>query len=111
MSILESTRQALGLSEFGTEFNPELILHINAALSTLNQNGVGKSIVVQDGLTTWEDFKDDAQTVGNEHFKLIPAYVFYKTKILFDPPPPSNVAFYGNYTNELLWRIREAYDT
>ena len=109
-SILKTTRSALGVGEAPTAFDSELVLHINAALSILNQNGCGKIVNVQDEAATWGDMQDPLQTVGNAFFHLVPTYVFTKTKILFDPPPPSNVAFYDNYTQELLWRIRIAYE-
>ena len=109
-SILKTTRYALGVGSCPTAFDAELVLHINAALSILNQNGCGRVVSVQTELETWGDFQDPTQTIGNPFFHLIPTYVFTKTKILFDPPPPSNVAFYDNYTQELLWRIRIAYE-
>ena len=109
-SILKTTRYALGVGQEPTGFDAELVLHINAALSILNQNGCGRVVSVQTELETWGDFQDPTQTIGNPFFHLIPTYVFTKTKILFDPPPPSNVAFYDNYTQELLWRIRIAYE-
>jgi len=108
--ILQTTRAALGLAETGTDFNSEVMLHIRAALSILNQNGIGVEDLVIDNTTTWGAFKNVAQLNGNKHFALVPTFVFTKTKILFDPPPPSNVPFYDGYIQELLWRLRIAYE-
>lgn len=107
--IVLTTREALGLPGTGTEFNREIMTHIRSALEILLQDGVGKSASI--GLeTTWGDIKDETQVNGNQQFHLIQSYVFAKTKILFDPPPPSNVAFYDAYIKELEWRLRIAYE-
>ena len=107
--ILFSTREALGLSGNGTEFRQEVLNHVQAALEILLQNGVGKPVTV-DSNTVWSDIKDGSQINGNQQFNLIRTYVFAKTKILFDPPPPSNVPFYDAYNRELEWRLRIAYE-
>lgn len=110
-NILQSTRSALGLANNTTDFNSEIIIHINSALGVLNQNGIGKvGFTVNDG-STWLDFKDETQIHGNEFFtNLVPSYIFVKTKLLFDPPPPSIVAFYNTHIDEMLWRLRMAYE-
>lgn len=108
-SILTTTKSAIG-DETTTAFDNELKLHINAALIVLNQNGVGRNAYVKDANNLWGEFKDPAQVHGNESFNLVPLFVFAKTKILFDPPPPSNVAVFQAYIDELLWRLRTAYE-
>lgn len=107
--ILFKTRASLGLSEDGTDFEAEISTHVASALTVLNQNGVGRVIINFGHTTTWGDFKDPEQTKGNEYFHLVPMYVFLSTKILFDPPPPSTVEFYNNRLDEMLWRLRWAY--
>ena len=42
---------------------------------------------------------------------LVPPFVMMRVKILFDPPPPSNVKFYDDRANMLLWRIQALYET
>ena len=108
--ILRSTRSALGIGEDTTAFDPELLLHINSALTILGQNGCGNLQMEVSEATTWADFKDATQTNGNEFFSLVPVYVYTKTKILFDPPPPSNVEYFNGYINELIWRIKIAFE-
>ncbi|MEG0239499.1 MAG: hypothetical protein RR643_05045 [Anaerorhabdus sp.] len=109
-SILESIRGACGLDTSDESFDMELIMHINSALATLNQNGVGLSISVSDTTQLWESFKDPTQTNGNELFEMVKHYVFVKTKLLFDPPPPSNVQYISEAANEDLWRLRETFN-
>jgi len=109
-SILEEIRESVGLTETSTEFDTELIQHINAALAKLNQNGVGKGIFIKDATTTWGDFQDSSQTVGNQFFHLVPLFITLSTKIIFDPPPPSSVQFYASNAQEILWRLKIAYE-
>lgn len=106
--IIQSTRATLGLSETGAEFADEIIMYVGAALSILNQNGIGRVVELTDA-TTWGDFKDPLQIEGNKQFALVPTFVATRTKILFDPPPPSNVEFFNRYIEELLWRLKIAY--
>lgn len=41
-SILEDVREAVGLTSDTTDYDTELIMHINTAIGKLNQNGVGR---------------------------------------------------------------------
>lgn len=108
--ILSDVREAVGLGEEPDSFNPELLMHINANMSKLNQNGIGLPIVV-DPNTTWLDFLDPMQIVGNLSSNMIPLYVMLSTKIIFDPPPPSSVDLQSRNADELLWRLKVAYET
>ena len=110
-SILMDIREAVGLSKEDPNFDKELTMHINAALGTLNQNGVGKFLIVIDKTPTWDDFKDPTQIGGNEYYQLVPLYVALSTKLLFDPPPPSSVEYHSKSAKELLWRLKVAYET
>ena len=102
---------ALGLSVEDESFNEEIKMHVNAALGVLSQNGIGKKLIVSGLEEKWSDLKDNTQTSGNEYFHMIPMFMQMSVKILFDPPPPSNVQYYNNYLQELLWRLRVAYET
>ena len=108
-SILETVNSALGLPTTETAFDSEVILHINSALMAVYQNGVGNPIVVKDYSQSWDEFKDDTQVEGNKVFEFVKSYVMLKTKLLFDPPPPSTLPYMQANIDELLWRIRVAY--
>ena len=110
VSILGSVRIAQNLPIEDESFSEEIKMHLNAALSILNQNGIGRPLTVTGLDAKWGDFKDDSQVEGNEHFNMVPMFVQMRVKILFDPPPPSNVQYYNNYIEELLWRLRTAYE-
>lgn len=109
-SILQNVRNALGLDPLETSFDAELLIHINSALATLHQNGIGLACVVKDCNELWDDFKDVLQVEGNVMFEQAKNFVFLKTKILFDPPPPSTIRYMDGASQELLWRLREFYD-
>lgn len=109
-SILKGVRGALGLGEDDTSFDQELFMHINAALGTLVQNGVIKTLVVSSEVAVWDDLKDPETTEYDYMFEQVKLFVFVKTKILFDPPPPSTAKYMDEYATELLWRLRESYD-
>lgn len=108
-SILETIVSGLGLEIDESAFNSEIIMYVNSALVTVYQNGAGTPLVVKDYAQTWDEFKDPAQVEGNKMFEQIKLYVMLKTKIIFDPPPPSTATYMQSYIDELLWRIRAAY--
>lgn len=109
-SILRDTREAVGLTPDNSDFDGELIPYINGAISKLNQNGVGRFLVVTDETQTWEDLKDPEQTNGNRYFSSIPPFVALSTKLLFDPPPPSSVEYHHRHAAEILWRLKVCYE-
>jgi hypothetical protein len=109
-SILEDVRVAVGLSDTTTDFDTDLLMHINGAIGKLNQNGVGKFIIVEDSTLTWGDLQDPLQTEGNKYFNIVPLFVALSTKLIFDPPPPSSVEYHANHIDQLLWRLKVAYE-
>ena len=109
-SILKGVRGALGLGIDDTSFDHELVMHINGALGTLVQNGVIKPLVVSSVDQVWDDLKDPETIEYDYMFEQVKLFVFVKTKILFDPPPPSTAKYMDDYATELLWRLRESYD-
>jgi hypothetical protein len=110
-SILIDVREAVGLTPTSTDFDTELIMHINTAISNLYQNGVVKPIVVTDETTTWGDLQNPLNTDGNQVFPMVLSYVTLSTKILFDPPPPSAVDYQTRNVDQILWRLKVAYES
>lgn len=109
-SILKDIRESVGLSADDDNFDKELLPHINSAIGKLNQNGVGTFIVINDESKTWGELRDLTQTWGNIYFQLVPLFITLSTKILFDPPPPSSVEYHSKSADELLWRLKIAYE-
>lgn len=109
-SILVGVRTSVVGIEDNKEFDKELIPHINSAISELNQNGVGNFLIVTNETQKWSDLKDESQVEGNNYFQMVPLFITLSTKLLFDPPPPSNVEYHSNSANKLLWRLKIAYE-
>ena len=82
-SILTSVKKMLGPEEDYEHFDPDLIIHINSVLATLNQLGVGpdEGFSIEDKNAKWSDFITDERLLN-----LVPTYVYLKVRLLFDPP-------------------------
>lgn len=101
----------LGISLDDTNFDTELCMFINSALSTLVQCGVGpsKGYVINDRLSTWDEFLGNG-TVDLETAKI---YTYYHVRVSFDPPSSSAVLeAFKELEKESLWRaqIQAEYD-
>lgn len=107
-NILETIREGLGLSEDDTSFDVELLIHINAAVARLTQNGVGKYVDINTE-TMWYDILVDP-TAEQEYSNMIPKYVLISTKLIFDPPAPSIVDQYVRMAEEMLWCLKISYE-
>lgn len=109
-SILESVRGSLLGSEDNDEFDNELLPYINSSIFNLNQNGVGAGIIVVGVRETWSDLMGYSQLEKSNSFKSVPLYIHLHTKLLFDPPPPSNVQYNDKIVNEMLWRLKVEFE-
>lgn len=107
--IIVTIRKAMGLNEDDSSFDTDLLIHVNSAIVTLNQNGIGQSIMIND-TTTWQELKKEGREKSDEAFPMLVGYVKLFTKLLFDPPPPSAVEYHKNSKDEMLWRLRLVYD-
>jgi hypothetical protein len=102
-SILTSTKKVLGLEASYIPFDLDVITHINAAFSLLNQLGVGPEdgFSIEDDAAVWEDFG-----VSANQLHLIKTYVFLKVRVLFDPPGTSFLLeSANNQIKEYEWRL------
>lgn len=109
-SILRDVRTAVGLDADTTDFDTDLLIHINSSIAKLNQNGVGNILVVENEEQKWIDLKNPEQTYGNQYFQFVPLFIVLNTKLIFDPPPPSTVQHYANNIDQSLWRLKIAYE-
>lgn len=104
-SILNSVKQQLGISPEQKEFDPNITMNINAAIQTLMQLGVGSQddmFVVTDETQTYNDYLGQ----GFKEMAMVRMYLFYKTKMGFDPPMSSIVAeAIKSQISEIEWRL------
>lgn len=110
-TILNTISDSLGVTD--GEFETELKVHITSSLDILYQNGVQQPSTPLDvSIDTWDDLLSENSEDENAKGKsLVTQYVLLRTKIMFDPPPPSSVGYFTAAVDEALWRVRQIYDT
>jgi hypothetical protein len=102
-SILKSTKKILGLAEDYIPFDLDVITHINAAFSILNQIGVGpvEGFAIEDESALWSDY-----VVPLNQLTLVRTYVYLKVRSLFDPPSTSYlITAVNDQIKEYEWRL------
>lgn len=107
-SILTSIKKMLGVAEDYTEFDKDIITHINSVFLNLTQLGVGpeEGFMIEDDTAVWEDFIDDSIRL-----QAVKTYMYLKVKLLFDPPLSSSVTeSFTRMIAELEWRLNVAVD-
>ena len=107
-SILTSIKKMLGVAEDYTEFDEDIITHINSVFLNLTQLGVGpeEGFMIEDDTAVWEDFIDDSIRL-----QAVKTYIYLKVKLLFDPPLSSSVTeSFARMIAELEWRLNAAVD-
>ena len=107
-SILTSVKKLLGIAEECTDFDADLILHINGVFMILNQMGVGpaEGYTIADETGTWSEFLGDSTEL-----EAVKSYMGLKVRLLFDPPQSSTTMdAVKNMIAELEWRLYTACD-
>lgn len=86
-----------------TQFDIDLIIHINSMISALTQIGVGPStgFVITDKTATWADWFDQENSLES-----VKSYILLRVKLIFDPPSNATVAkAYEEIIRELTFRL------
>lgn len=100
-SVLSSVKKMIGIPEDETSFDLDIMLNINAAISTLFQLGVVEHPYT---ITSKEDMYDDVIPNGTEDvINQVKMYFVYKTKLGFDSSTLS-----GNVIESLKESIKES---
>lgn len=102
-SILNSTKKVLSLEPTYDVFDPDVIMFINAAFSTLTQLGVGpeQGFSIEDDSITWDAFLGGDPSLNN-----VRSYVYLRVRMLFDPPGTSfAIQAVQDQIKELEWRL------
>lgn len=102
-SILASIKKMLGLEDDYTPFDMDIIVHINSALMTLHQLGVGpdKGFQIEGYNETWDDLEISLEMTG-----AVKNYIYLSVKVLFDPPTNSFVMdAMQKQIEQLGWRL------
>lgn len=102
-SILKDVKKMCNVPEWDDGFDQELIIHINTALMTLAQLGVGPpgGLFITNEENTWSELVE-----GSIELEGVKTYVGLKVRLIFDPPTSSFVLeSYKNIIAELEWRL------
>ena len=102
-SILDSTKKAIGIGADYDVFDPDIIMHINTAFSTLAQLGVGPEdgFQIVDDKTAWSDY-----LLAEKERNMVKSYVYLRVRLLFDPPETSYlINAFNDQVKELEWRL------
>ena len=85
-SILNETKQVLGLGADYTPFDQGIILHINSIFGVLHQLGVGPEdqFFIVDETSKWESFVGATNKIN-----MVKTYMYLRVRLLFDPPTTS----------------------
>lgn len=102
-SILTSIKKLLGITEEYTQFDTDIIMHINSVFMTLHQLGVGPEdgFRISDKNDTWDDYLPDGSNLES-----VKSYIGLKVRLLFDPPLSSTVMeCMKQMISEMEWRL------
>lgn len=103
-SILTSTKKVLGIEEDQTEYDTDVLMHVNTVFSVLNQLGIGPDagFVIEDASPTWDEFLG-----SDSRLNLVKTYIYLRVRLLFDPPTGSYhlVNSLNEQVKELEWRL------
>ena len=107
-SILMTIRKLVCGNPYADHFDTDLLVHINACFSILNQLGVGpeNGFVVTDETQSWSSYIAD-----NYILNMVKTYVALKVKKIFDPPLTISVLeAMDKEISQLEWRLNVAVD-
>lgn len=90
-SILNSVKKLLGLDPEIGDFDADILMHINSSIFSLSQMGVGPSegYTVLSSDDTFDDYL--GEDFPSSQANMIMMYLYYKTRLSFDPPTISTV--------------------
>lgn len=102
-SILNSIKKLLGIAPEYTQFDSDIIMHINSVFMILHQLGIGpkEGFRIENSNSEWSDYITD-----EDNLDAIKTYMHLKVKIAFDPPLNSTVMeAHRQMISELEWRL------
>lgn len=103
MGILNDVKKVLGLPSEYDAFDLDVLMHINTAMSTLHQLGIGpdEGFMIEDDTAEWVDLLGDDPRQNQAR-----TYVCLRTRMLFDPPTTSYlISAMERQITEMEWRM------
>ena len=105
-SILNTIKKLLGIDESYTQFDTDIIIHINSVFDVLYQLGVGQPYSIESDTETWNDYLDDMSKL-----QMIKTYMYMKVRLAFDPPTGGMLEALKEQMAEYEWRINVMVDS
>ena len=108
-SILTSIKKLLGLDEDYTQFDEDIIIHINSAFFNLMQLGVGPPIgfSIKSKVDEW-----DSYLLDHKDLDAVKTYIYLRVRLLFDPPQMGYlVDAIKSQISEMEWRLNVQIET
>ena len=124
-SILTSIKRMLPMDPTCTEFDEPIIAHINTALLSLNQIGIGpdEGFLIMSANETWDQFIATSESFSSgssvidtgskktAYLQAVKTYIYLSVKLAFDPPTNASVIESINKQMERLeWRLNAQTD-
>ena len=106
-SILDSIKKLLGIESTYTNFDTDIIMHINSVFVILQQIGFGpkEGFSIIDASSVWSDYCD------LDMIETAKTYIYLRVRLLFDPPSNGAVMEAIKQTiQELEWRLNVGSD-
>lgn len=107
-SILTSTKKILGLDADYTAFDFDVITHINTALTTLHQLGIGppNGFAIIDEAASWDEILTFDGVNADLLLNSVKTYIYLRVRSYFDPPTTSYmIKAVEDQLRELEWRL------
>lgn len=101
--VLATIKKMLGIDISDTNFDDEIMIHINGALVTLSQvhSPTSTPLSIEETDTLWEDLFPSEPNLA-----MIRLYIYYKVRLGFDPPTVASLLdAFGKAVNELEFRL------
>ena len=103
-SILTSIKKLLGITEEYTQFDTDIIIHINSVFDTLNQLGVGppEGYKITGAYETWGEFLPEDPMLES-----VKSYMYLKVRLIFDSATLSSavITSMNEMIKEYEWRL------
>lgn len=106
-SILVTIKKLIGVSPDFTDFDIDLITHINSVMLILRQLGIGpeEGYVIEGYDERWGDYISDISKLA-----AVKSYIAAKVRMAFDPPTGGALDALKSLIAEFEWRLNVAVD-
>lgn len=102
-SIFKNIKQLLQIDGGTEDFDQDIYMHINSAISELTDIGVGPpaGFIVNSESVTWDQLVED-----DLRYESVKTFIFLKVRLYFDPPQSQfGMQAMERQIDQLVWRL------